>query len=351
MALLERLEKDESLSAFAGRFVPLKLVAEGNNKEWTNWKRQYEYEGKTIPILFVIRADGQQLYGKSGSLPGDALPQMLGAALEQAGRSITEQEYEFLTTQVKAAETALHKGDQFESYLQAARELSMIAKNGAVPGNLGSYAEPAVLADELAGKITERTSGQIRQLATQLVAGDENAFQYLTTLYELDLFMRDWPQVQSQLADLLPKLSRQQSLKELHKPAKQMAKARVLVVSEKARERKQAARLYSDLQKKFARADDMAILTTIQSDIERWQKAGLLSKDLEIRADSVTGKPKRRGESYRRWSDATGTFTLRARLIKVDDQTVTLQKPDGTTVDVPLEKLSDADRKYLADRE
>ena len=62
MALLKRLETDESLAAFAGQFVPLKLVTTGQNEEWSSWSQKYPHEGRTIPVLFVVRADGKKIY-------------------------------------------------------------------------------------------------------------------------------------------------------------------------------------------------------------------------------------------------------------------------------------------------
>ena len=83
MALLERLQTDRSLARYAGWFVPLKI--ETNGAEWAKWSRQYRAEGRGIPIIYVIRADGKQLFSRSGSLPGMELPVMLQQAIAQAG--------------------------------------------------------------------------------------------------------------------------------------------------------------------------------------------------------------------------------------------------------------------------
>lgn len=330
--------------------MPLKLVTDGS-EEWANWKSKYKYEGKTIPILFVIRADGEQLYGQSGSLRGDALPQMLADTLGQAGRSINEQEYEFLASRIQATESALGKTDQADAFLTAARELSPLAKNGGTLGSLGSFAEPAIKADELAGEIAKLAGERIRQLATILDDPSADAVQNLAMLYEIELTMNGWLPIKSQLADLMPGLVRQESLRQLHQPAKLIARARSLAVSDKLRDRKQAGRMYADLQLKFANHDNDDIVATIQADLDRWQEAGVFTeKDVQVTGDD-TSKPAARAESYRRWSDTTGTFTIRAKLIGLDDREVTLRKPDGSTLQVPLEKLSEADRKYLSDRD
>jgi hypothetical protein len=47
------------------------------------------------------------------------------------------------------------------------------------------------------------------------------------------------------------------------------------------------------------------------------------------------------------WTDSTGKHTIEAELLKVADGQVHLKKADGMVVVVPLERLSDADQRYL----
>lgn len=51
--------------------------------------------------------------------------------------------------------------------------------------------------------------------------------------------------------------------------------------------------------------------------------------------------------TMRRWADASGQFTIDARLVEVVGGNVRLEKPDGTAITVPIARLSDADRKWL----
>jgi len=57
-----------------------------------------------------------------------------------------------------------------------------------------------------------------------------------------------------------------------------------------------------------------------------------------------------REASFRTWTDATGGFSVEARFVKRIMQTVTLEKRDGSTVDVPLGKLCEGDREFIANR-
>ena len=50
----------------------------------------------------------------------------------------------------------------------------------------------------------------------------------------------------------------------------------------------------------------------------------------------------------RKWADSTGIFHVEAELLGVTSGKVRLKTVDGRTIDVPLEKLSEADRRYVA---
>jgi hypothetical protein len=59
-------------------------------------------------------------------------------------------------------------------------------------------------------------------------------------------------------------------------------------------------------------------------------------------------EPVASGDTRRRlWTDKSGKFKILARLTSVGGGNVTLEKTDGATVTVPLDKLSDADQEYV----
>ena len=51
--------------------------------------------------------------------------------------------------------------------------------------------------------------------------------------------------------------------------------------------------------------------------------------------------------SWRKWTSGLGQHTIEAKLLRVEDGMAQLEKPDGTIVEVRLEKLSDRDRLYI----
>jgi hypothetical protein len=52
-------------------------------------------------------------------------------------------------------------------------------------------------------------------------------------------------------------------------------------------------------------------------------------------------------EAFRTWTDRSGMHHADAVFVEFRDGVVTLKKKDGTIVNVPLERLSDADRQYM----
>lgn len=53
------------------------------------------------------------------------------------------------------------------------------------------------------------------------------------------------------------------------------------------------------------------------------------------------------GEGFRTWTDVTGRYQTEAELIEVNGPDVHLRKRDGVLITVPVEKLSDSDRRFI----
>src|SRR5256885_1360485 len=53
----------------------------------------------------------------------------------------------------------------------------------------------------------------------------------------------------------------------------------------------------------------------------------------------------------REWTDTTGKFKIEAELVAVRNGKVILEKPDGSVITVPLDKLSANDQAFLKAKE
>ena len=106
MALKNRLTTDQSLRPLLARYVPLNLVdAEADHKG--EWLQRYRPEGNAIPFVFVVRADGEKLYAKSGA--PEALPQFLAEHLKQAGTVLSDAEVTRLEQDIEAKDTQIRR--------------------------------------------------------------------------------------------------------------------------------------------------------------------------------------------------------------------------------------------------
>jgi outer membrane protein assembly factor BamB len=63
-------------------------------------------------------------------------------------------------------------------------------------------------------------------------------------------------------------------------------------------------------------------------------------------SDKPTLKPE--AKQMRVWTDDTGQFRVRAALVQLGETEVKLRRTDGELISVPLERLSEADRQWLA---
>lgn len=81
------------------------------------------------------------------------------------------------------------------------------------------------------------------------------------------------------------------------------------------------------------------------------QKVELVStvadaNEMEVREVRPAGDNKI-GSSMRTWTDRSGQFQIQASLVRADENTVVLKASSGEQLTVPLEVLSEADRRYL----
>jgi len=329
-----------------GQFVPLKVVSKGD--QWQKWATKFKREGSGIPIIYVVRSDGEQLYGKSGALSGDALPQMLTAVSQQSGRVFGESEAMLLEECNAAAEAALDE----EQYMKAAEALKPVSKVGRL-GGLQSYAAPAIKSDELAKRVLEHSMSALKEVEEKL-ADSETLFEGIVELSSISQGYGMFEEAKKASNLLLKKVSRDKAARELLKPAKALVKARRDTQLPKASDKKRAEKGYGSILKRYgdtpagpiARAE----LTNINPDSEflTGQLASTEPAGDEVDRGSKSGYGQ---EEIRTWSNASGEFSVEAKLIEATDEFVRLEKASGKVIKVPLKKLDSAAKKYLGSRQ
>ncbi len=158
MALKKRLKSDASLRPILAQYVPLELNSTA--PEWSAWERKFASGGGAIPIVYVVRADGKMLYGKSGS--PDELGKFLVAYRTQAGAGLTAKQVRDFTTTLEKAKKAQADGDM----ALAMREIGKFAA-------LNSYAAVAIEGKDVATKMLEEAKEELKKAEEQLASSDE----------------------------------------------------------------------------------------------------------------------------------------------------------------------------------
>jgi hypothetical protein len=327
VALQRRLETDRSLAVFAGQFVPLKLVT-ANNEDWGQWSRKYKHEGKGIPIIYVVRPDGKQLYGKSGSLEGETLLALLMASVQDAGKILSDAEVALLQQVVAAAESA-------EEQVDMASALAPVLKISKT-GQLQSYSELATKVNEFFNDFTTTAQTSIDEALAAVESGNPR-FEDVYTLVAAQESYKQFPQFSDSLKKIRRALSRPAEIKVTALQATALYRARSL----------------ADSPAKSTRNRARAALQRISTKYPGTQVDKLAQAELAEIGPRAKPEPKRdvaKLEPFRTWTDTTGKFAQEAQLVEFAGGIATLKKRDGTEVKIPEKRLSEADRKHLEDR-
>jgi tetratricopeptide (TPR) repeat protein len=211
------------------QFVPLKVDTDGAN--WGKWAQKYPPEGNGIPIIYVIRADGQKMYGKTGAMNGDVLPQFMTQTLTQAGRVFNEKEFALLEKTVEAAKKSLDAGDT----AAAVKTIAALSKLGPL-GNIGSHAKAAVEADALVKKLTEEGKAKLAESREKITAGNP-PFDAVMALVETHHVYLPLPELKTDLTTAMRDLNKDAALREAAEQAQAFDRAMAMLDTPSAKSR------------------------------------------------------------------------------------------------------------------
>ncbi|MFK7767927.1 MAG: hypothetical protein AB8B55_11955 [Mariniblastus sp.] len=178
--------------------MPVKLDV--SSPEYRQWSADHKSEGNSIPKLFVVRADGETLYGKSGSLSGDALPSMLASALRHSGKILTPRDATTLTDAIAKFKELKESGD----IPRAVKALNRVSKIG-LPGKIESYAASASEVNTLANELVATVTDSLTELDKNLdgATGEDGIQIRVTTMMKFLQLQNDY----GGLRQVKPKLS------------------------------------------------------------------------------------------------------------------------------------------------
>ena len=186
----------------------------------------------------MVRADGEQIYGQSGSHPGAQLPTVLGQALAQCGTILTDQ-------QVLQAEGIVTKVNKLLS--EERTDEAVAALVPALGAYGGSYAMAAQQVVKLGEELTSRGQKALGDAEQKL--GIEDAA--LVGAIELVAINRTYvrlPEMNLALRDAMRKYRKEDTTKELLRQAEQFDKAEQYA---KKKQPKKAVSAYQTIAAKY----------------------------------------------------------------------------------------------------
>lgn len=189
----------------------LKVVTE-NNQTWADWSRKYRSVGTGIPKVYVVRADGKQIYGKSGA--PRALPQFLASALKSSGRIPSRVELTRLSRELKSAQAAIKAGE-----IQKATRILSSSRSS------GIYAGPALALQKLEAALIVQGKSALAA-AQKKIENTETAFDGLLELVTVE---RDYSRLQplrNPITAAVAAVRKDAALRELLESAKAVDRAR-----------------------------------------------------------------------------------------------------------------------------
>jgi hypothetical protein len=331
---MKRFREDLQLAPVVAQFVPLKL--DTRTPEWQAWARQHPHEGNAIPIVYVVRADGETLYAKTGAPQGDDLPRLLIAHLGLAGKAITPAQANWFSEQADGLSSAMEQEDDETAFAI----LEALSRKGD-PTNLGTFAESAMriqgLASNFVGQFQSELAEQ-REVWQQLEDQDEEGWlESARGLALLNHRYRELRLLRSELSQAITDFKKKPLARELYPSAELLVKAES--VGDDSAKRTQEAR---KLRRLVDRAPESLAAKQAIALLENW------GESVEAEPAGATMP----APEFREWTDRTGKFKVVALFVELaGDEVVLRRKEGGQELRVPLDRLSSDDRRYLRDIE
>jgi len=230
---MTRFRTERAVTALAAQFVPIK-VDTGGTPEWGRVARKYKYEGNGIPILMVIRADGKQLYGRSGS-PAQ-LAAFLAGHLKQSGNLLDDRKRGEIAAAVKSAKENIE-----------AKNMDPVIDAIVRHAGSGSFDEASVTMDALAEEVTKEAVAAINEADAELQKR-ETMWDGALAFAQLERTYRRLPGVSNLLTEKQRDYRKDATMRDQVELARLLDRAQTYAEEEKFR---QAATLFESIVKDY----------------------------------------------------------------------------------------------------
>ena len=314
---MKRLTTEAGLQSLVAQFVPIKI--DTSTPQFQQWEREHRSGARGIPIIYAVRADGETIYAKSGAPQGDGLPKLLIQFLKQSGTIYSNDQLKVIYEAKQEFEKQLESKDT-----RAAIDSLKSLKKIGVTGNLGSYAKELIEFDKAIETLVENAKKRITELQTKIIEkqySDEQAVELMLEYNDVTTAFRGFDPLSDAVKEIQGVLRQDDGLGDLAKDLMVIERAK------NANSRSSKQRVLQQLRDINNRSENEHIKTVVSNSIKELQQ-GLIPE-------------------MRTWTDNTGSFSVKARLIDFNQESVTLQKEDGSDIRVPVARLSDEDVRYI----
>jgi tetratricopeptide (TPR) repeat protein len=232
--MAKQLETDESVAPAAAKFVILKI--DTGSRLWREWRDKYDMDGDGVPQVVILRADGKQIYGKTGA-PAD-----LKAFLEQslAQKHLKKKDY------AKATELGL----------ECAQD--------------DCHAAVVLEARKLLDNLDDRAVVGLKEAERKLASRDKTLDGALALL-DLEAAFGEHPSAKGRIQDALARQSEGEEKSNLFTQARQVREAQRL---ETAKQRPEAISVWKQILENFPDTPAAALATRRLTDLEKREGKG-----------------------------------------------------------------------------
>ena len=147
------------MAPYAAQFVPVKLDI--GSPAYRNWRKDLELTGKSnsYPYVFIVRSDGETIYGNGGLTAQTKLIPLMETALQTSGRILNAREAETLSGSAERFVNLSGSGD----IVGAIKAINKAGRVG-VPGQIPSFAQSAMEVNKLVKDMATEVMTKLEEL-------------------------------------------------------------------------------------------------------------------------------------------------------------------------------------------
>lgn len=159
--MMKRFANDPQLQKYSEWFVPVKLDV--SSDQWKSFRQTYKHDGGSVPYVFIVRADGEKLYGSGKRISAEQLYSIVEDSISKSGQVFSTPEVSAISAAAESASSQLDNGD-----LTAAIKTMMSLKKIGMPGKLNSFAAAAIAANEVATRVDREVTAKLESIKAEL---------------------------------------------------------------------------------------------------------------------------------------------------------------------------------------